>query len=470
MPGTKVLLHLEAEVIGTNCYYGGTSVRTGIDTNGNGILETAEATQTEFVCSSAPPYATGWAASSPNGITSGLAPIGFWVPSGRKVTIFKASPSSQLKITVSDSLISGHLVNGGQSTYEVRMNGGRMSPACYQTQYTWNAMGWSTSFSFPFSTVCLTDQLPVGLYEFETWIFASTGQAGVGYGVSQPLVLVEELTQAANYGSSTSGSTFETTNTVFQRAPGRSVSYQKKTQTSLLKITLADTLRTGYNQNHGVGTVMVRIDNTNTACFTGKHNAQGTGSDIATPFVMTCILQGISSGNHTFSVWLRADSGGGTLLGWERSYPLLLVEELPNQNITYTQNTSASGEVGGDWSILSGRSLIHSISASGKTLRVTYSDTFRPTAGCNDYYGFYQLYIDGQPSRCINSQMAYNSAGTYQDHHHPINQVCLFKNLSQGPHSFAIASTTRQNNGTTCGTNHFGWNRGQPLLLIEELP
>jgi hypothetical protein len=42
--------------------------------------------------------------------------------------------------------------------------------------------------------------------------------------------------------------------------------------------------------------------------------------------------------------------------------------------------------------------------------------------------------------------------------------VCLVKGLSAGTHTFSIWSTTG------CGSNYFGWNRGQNLLLVEEMP
>ena len=64
VPGTRALLRLDTEAPGINCAYGGTVVRSGLDANSNGILDPEEVTQTQYVCSSAPPYATKWAVSS----------------------------------------------------------------------------------------------------------------------------------------------------------------------------------------------------------------------------------------------------------------------------------------------------------------------------------------------------------------------------------------------------------------------
>ncbi len=469
--GSQVLLRLDPEPIGTQCTYGGTKVRNGLDNNGNGALEEDEVVQTQFVCSSVPPYPSNWAASSLNGIVSGSTPVNVWHPTGRKATIFKVNSASRLKITVSDNFGTGISTNGGYGHYEVRMNGGRMTPACYQAQYSANTAGWANIYYFPFSTVCLTDVLPAGLYEFDTWAYGNIGPTVVGQGAAQQLLIVEELQPTSNYGYSQEGGAFSTPSKSFQRAPGRTVSFTKQSPGTLLKVTLADTLRAGVNQNGGVATVMVRLDNIDTSCFTGKYDAQGAGGDFHDPFVMTCMLPNVSTGTHSLSVWARADTGGDIYLGWNRSSPLLMVEELVNQNVSYTTAYGASGEIGGAWSgVGGGRWLSHTVTSTGKTLRVTYSDTFRSATNCNGRWGFFQLYVDNQPVGCSNGQHAYN-AGANQDHHHPINQVCLVKNLPPGPHTFSIWSTTRHDwDGTTCGTNYFGWNRGQPLLMLEELP
>ena len=129
------------------------------------------------------------------------------------------------------------------------MNGGRMTPACYQARYNWNASGWLNNYQLPFSTVCLTDVLPAGLYEFDTWAHANAGQSTVGNAVNQPLLIVEELQPTSNYGYSQAGAVFTTASASFQRVPGRTVSFTKQSPGTLLKVTLADTLRTGYNQN-----------------------------------------------------------------------------------------------------------------------------------------------------------------------------------------------------------------------------
>ena len=103
-------------------------------------------------------------------------------------------------------------------------------------------------------------------------------------------------------------------------------------------------------------------------------------------------------------------------------------------------------------------------------MKVTYSDTFRAVSGCNGRSGFFQLYVDYQPVNCTNGQYVWTSSGAVQDHHHPVNQTCIIPNLTPGYHSFSIWSTTRHDDGTSCGSNYFGWNRGQNLLLVEDLP
>lgn len=473
---SRALVKLDAEPAGSNCAQGGTRVSSGLDANGNGKLESDEETSSFYACNGIPSspsqglYSTKWAASSGADATGEIA-AGFWFNTGRKVSIVKTSAASRLKLTVSDNLAAGNGANGGSGHYRVRMNGRYMSPDCVQNQYVSNAAGWANYYFFPFATVCLTDALPVGLYEFEAWGYSTGGSAHIGGGVNQPLMLVEELLSTAAYRASLSGTISSTTSTTFQQASGRALTYRKRSSSTLLKVTLADTFRVAYTRTGGSGVVMIRMDGQDTTCFSGQYDAQGTGGDFHHPIVMTCVLPGVAAGTHTFGVWIRSEDGAGVYMGRERSYPLLMVEEIASQNVTYTNGSSVSGELSGDWAEVAARQVQHTVSAVGKTLRVTYSDNFRGTAGCRARWGLYQLSVDGQPTYCINGQNSSNASTNNQDHHHPVNHVCLVRNLLPGPHTFAIWSTTKHPwDGTTCGSNLFGWNRGQNLLLVEELP
>ena len=51
--GTSALVALTAEPAGSNCTSGGTKVTAGPDSNGNGLLDTSEITQTQYVCTGA---------------------------------------------------------------------------------------------------------------------------------------------------------------------------------------------------------------------------------------------------------------------------------------------------------------------------------------------------------------------------------------------------------------------------------
>ncbi|KFA90453.1 hypothetical protein Q664_28340, partial [Archangium violaceum Cb vi76] len=292
-----------------------------------------------------------------------------------------------------------------------------------------------------------------------------------GWTNGNAVLLAEELDGTKPYAFSKAGGPSTTTSTSYAKMNGRQVTFLKQSASTLLKVTLADTLRVGYVQNGGWGTVMVRLDGVNTSCYTGKYDAQGTGSDYHNPFVLTCILPNVSAAQHTLDVALSANSGGEAYLGWERSNPLLLVEELPNTGLTYSNMGFVSGDLSGGWAGVGARQIIHNVSAPGKTVKVTYSDTFRAVAGCNARWGFFQLYVDYKPTGCMNGQHVSVSGNAPQDHHHPANLTCLIPNLTPGPHTFSIWSTTQHSwDGTFCGSNYFGWNRGQNLLLVEDLP
>jgi hypothetical protein len=51
--GKSTLVRLDPEPAGKNCTYGGTAIKTGVDTNGDGVLEDNEVTSTSYVCAGA---------------------------------------------------------------------------------------------------------------------------------------------------------------------------------------------------------------------------------------------------------------------------------------------------------------------------------------------------------------------------------------------------------------------------------
>ncbi len=465
--GMTALVRLDPEPAGSRCAYGGTSMKSGLDVNGDGVLSNFEVTATQVVCSAANFFRTKWASNPPGTYDSGEI-TNLWVPVSRRVSIYKTSDHSRIKLTVSDNFRVGASVNGGNGVYSVRMNGSGIG--CDAYQYNANSVGWNQNYHLPFANVCLTDQLPKGLYEFEVWSHASGGTSYIGWGTSgRALLLAEELDGTRPYAFSKAGSGYGTTNPSYTRANGREVTFRKQSASTLLKVTLADTLRVGYLQNGGWGTVMVLLDGAHTSCYTGKYDAQGTAGDLYDSFVLTCILPNVSANQHALHVALAANSGGQAYLGWQRSNPLLLVEEIPNTGLTYSNTGIGSGELAGNWAGVGARQILHNVSATGKTVKVTYSDTFRAVVGCNGHAGYFQLYIDNQPTGCTNGQYVWN-AGSGQDHHHPANLTCIIPNMTAGYHTFAIWSTTMYGSAGSCGSNYFGWNRGQNLLMVEELP
>ncbi len=486
--GLQALVSLVPEPPGTNCPTGGTAVKSGIDANANGILEASEVTATQYVCSSANAFKTGWAASAP-GFGSNY-PFSGWVPAGRKVSLYKTSSTSRLKVTVNDNFRVGYPnpvnpnVNGGYGYYAVKMNGGNWLPGCYLPEYTWNNIGgasWNNNYHFPIGAVCMTDALPAGLYDFESWVYAASGDAYVG-AQTVSLLLVEELLDPSTVATSQGGAEWTMNSGTLAQAPGRTVTYTKKAANTLMKISLSDELRVGYNQNGGSGTIMIRQDGADTTCSFGNYDAQGTGGDFHIPISSTCLLENVAAGSHTYTVWASsgipgAGSTGQLELGWGRATAgtLLTVEEIANTKLAYKLLTGAgvtSGEISGNaFTPVSGRQVSYTPSAAGKTMKVTFSDTFRNNAGCNGRWGTMQLYVDGAATGCISGKYTWNNSAN-QDHHEPFVMTCVVPNLTAAPHLFEIWHTTAhywESPVTSCGTNYFGWNRGQSLLLVEEL-
>ena len=78
--GLNALIKTTSEPSGTNCTNGGTKIETGLDTNGNGVLDASEvnASQTQFVCNG-----TSATASSNQGVRIGFSSSTTWTcPAG----------------------------------------------------------------------------------------------------------------------------------------------------------------------------------------------------------------------------------------------------------------------------------------------------------------------------------------------------------------------------------------------------
>ncbi|KFA90495.1 DUF7151 family protein, partial [Archangium violaceum] len=168
----EALVRLDTEPAGANCAYGGTAVKTGFDSNADGTLSDSEVTTTQFVCSAANFFPTKWASNARPSYDSGEI-TNLWVPVSRRVWIYKTSDTSRIKLTVSDNFRVGLGYAYGKGVYSVRMNGGAVG--CDAWQYTGNTSAWTHNNHLPFANVCLTEQLPKGLYEFDVWSYASGG-------------------------------------------------------------------------------------------------------------------------------------------------------------------------------------------------------------------------------------------------------------------------------------------------------
>ena len=70
--GRNSLLHVTAEPVGVNCPTGGKKVQYGVDTNGNGVLEEAEAVGTSYICAADGLMGT----TGPTGASGATGPLG----------------------------------------------------------------------------------------------------------------------------------------------------------------------------------------------------------------------------------------------------------------------------------------------------------------------------------------------------------------------------------------------------------
>lgn len=461
--GLNSLVRVDSELAGANCTFGGSAVRVGLDGNRNQVLDSPEVTQTTYFCSTPGPYFVNWGASAGNQPDTGELGNNL-TPLGKVVPFFKVRNDTRLKITVTDNLRVGwNGAQGGSGVYMVRVNGSVTN--CYSTAYVANSSVGVFNFHAPHADTCILE-LPAGYYLVEAYAgYANNGTMYVGWSSEDDLVLVEELTDP-RYVFATSPSQAGNSTTTLSPAPGRTVSYTKQSSSTWLKVTLADTLR-GTTTN-GEGVVELRMDGASTECSTGSSDAQANtaiAADIHTPFVLTCVLRNVPAGPHSFEVRFgrAGPQAGEALIGYGRIASTLLVEELDSTDRFIATTNTVSGDIASSMFVaVPSRTLSANITRPG-LYKLTYSDTFgggrnSSTGGCT---GTYRI----NTSNAFNSMYSFINTGSNppQDHHRSINQVSLWNIPAAGLFTFTVQTRS------DCGTNYFGYLRGQALLLLERV-
>lgn len=461
--GGTVLVAQQVELPGNNCSSGGVAIKSGLDSNENGVLDSSEVTATSYVCNGPQYFSTGWSASPVGRLEiGGIGNV--WTKIFRDTSIFKVQDDTVLKITVSDNASFAYgAVSGGVGYYAVLVDGA-WAGGCYTGSSDNVGSGGVTTYVHqPLSLVCIA-RTPAGLHRLEAVAASVQGAAYIGWQATDAQLLVEEISSnRLAYVQPTSDVSIDSTTWV--QAADRDVAYTKQSTSSLLKVTISDTLRAGY-PTYGEAHVLVRMDGADTTCrVTTYDNSGGVTADFHAPFVATCVLPGVAAGPHVFSVWLSssvaaANSGS---LGYLAS-SLVLVEEIDAAGVSYINGPSYSGDVSSTVDTqIAGRSLSINVTTPG-IYKLTYSDTFRPAGTCNAASGFYTIYGNGVASVATNGAH-FNLAGlgsATQDHYRAINETSLWS-LSAGTHTFTVWGRA------DCGANSFGYDRGQVLMLLEPL-
>ena len=424
-------------------------------------------------------FPTGWSTSAPGGFTGPLRPASVWRPIARRTRLLKRSATSALKVTLSDDLEQAIGCQSGTTRVSVRIDGHETTPDCGATTHNWVDDGAYVLFSVPYANVCILEGIDRGLHELEVWVgagdctdgYSQMGLSNTTAQYAQTTLLVEEI-EPASYAHSTEGTYTHIDNEpAWAKADGREVTFQKSAADSVVKLTYADTVVASYKCNDGTAFVQVRMDGNPLVadCYTTKRSGvAGTGgTNTQDPVVMTCVVPLSDTDEHTYSVW-RKNTGCGLGLGWGR-HPLLLVEEVPKSEISYTLAPSAVGPLGpcegGCLVTAAGRSVEHTVSPSATGLKLTYSDTFESSTGCNGGIGFASIYMDGEPLKhpCLARMGFVTSTGTH-DHRFPLNLTCTVPAPTPELHTFTVKW-----GASGCGSVTLGAERGQRLLMVEEL-
>lgn len=457
--GRESLISQVSEPAGATCPFGGVLLRSGLDLDADGVLDPGEVTATNALCNAPQYFATGWATSFLKQLDSGEVPPGTWQSVRRQVTLFKQRSDTYLKLTVTDNARFGFGATGATSgTYAVLMNGAWIN--CATSMKSRNGSDAPNDIHAPLAMVCVVPGLPAGLYEFESFVESDRGTAYVGWNTTDAQTLVEELLDPRFAYTATSDEVV-TTSASPAPATGRSLSYVKQSATTVLKLTVSDTLRA--TTTTGDARVVVRMDGADTTCALSTADAQGgEANEYHAPFVMTCVLAGVPAGTHAFSVWFSANGGGVASLGGATEHSLVLVEERDATNLSFTGAASSTADlVNTTFAPVPGRALTVFVPTAGR-YKLTYSDTFRAAGGsCNGQAGYYGVWLDGVSAERDNA-LRFGGSNAVQDHPRGINHTSVWW-LQPGSHTFAIHART------DCGANVFGWQRGQVLMLLEPM-
>lgn len=502
-----VLVRDDEEPHGSNCPHGGTAQKSGPDSDADGVLDEAEVTSTRYTCYDNP---SGWAAYGFPWRVRSVIPPGYWAPTGHTVTI-GTHAARRLKVTYSDNLGAGtHVEFGGGisaqvgSAVDVRMRPDVVGDFSCTLVKSHKAPSGRADIFAPFSTVCVTPVLAPGVYTFDVWVYGWTGNTSIGFWQDQSLLMVEELPTEGvpsrdSYSLGVGPGTlfwqdhdrFETADAGYQPVPGRTVTYQKQHgPETWLKVTLADTLAVGVGADAGSAFVAVAMNGEppeDAGCAFQQWDDRSTPSELHDPFVSTCLYPNLQSGAYAFGVWLRSQAGPGNaegkaVMGSNRSYPLLLVEELPAAGRSFARAETASDFLqSAEWQPVktpAGEylSVQHTAGANVEFVRITYSDTLLG-AICNGYVT--KLGVRGGPNGdvwtpCTTGLASYsNPAPVNRGHRRPINLTCVLpvspESRTQKYSLWAMSVLAGTEPVDTSCNSRLGVF-GQRLLLVEDLP
>ncbi len=132
--GLNTLLAIVAESAGANCLYGGSKITSGLDTNANGVLDASEVTSTKYVCNGAP------GATGPAGPGVTWVDVTSTTQQAVSNTGYMADNAARVIITLPVSPVLGDIVqvNG------VGAGGWTIAQNASQTTITENILGATT--------------------------------------------------------------------------------------------------------------------------------------------------------------------------------------------------------------------------------------------------------------------------------------------------------------------------------------
>ncbi len=384
---------------------------------------------------------------------------------GRSFDFNKAGAASNLRVSYSDVLGYDMIGEASACAWRLLLDGvAQKSFGGYSSKANGPRL-WPTKMEWYF------EGLAAGAHNLKIQQRRDAGAgrclAGWPDGEAENFIQVEELAPDRSEIVQDMGES-ATASTSWVDVPGRSLSYNKAEELSLLKVSYMDDL--GYNMNAAGWACHWRLLMDGTAVQQeAKAYANARKGWRTHPRDLNWVISDVPSGPHDFKIQVKKMSTGVSqcISGWPNGGVAnsFVVEEVPEDSLTIIRGMAYTNSTPNSWTALPSRDLSHTKAEAGTRIRVSYMDTIGTSMLKRGWGCRWRLNVDTLPQGRIYSSYNSDATGWRMD---PTEMEWIIPGLPAGEHRYRIELLRPDN--TTTEYCRAGWSSPQNFLLIEELP